>query len=340
MFMFALKVEKKLAQKAKELLQERKALDNSKAVFRDENYVYFPMLKRIVLPFGRVVEKKFLEQPRGASSLKDSLKSVLSKREMASLVSSFDVVGDIAIVEVRRELWGRRKIIANAVLKIQKHVKVVLAKKSAMTGEYRVREFSHLAGPRRFTAVYKESGCVLKVNLAKAYFSVRLSTERARIALLVKEKENVLVPFAGVGPFALVIAKKHPDAKVVAVELNPFAFKQLKENIALNKAGNVSAVEGDARVALKKYVGWADRVVMPLPHTGEDFLDVVLPCVKSGGVIHFYGFGPVESPFEELWNSVKRKCIESNRKARLVFKRVVRPYSPASSQVVLDFKVS
>ena len=39
------------------------------------------------------------------------------------------------------------------------------------------------------------------------YFSARLSTERKRVADLVKAGENVLVMFSGVEPYVAVIAK-------------------------------------------------------------------------------------------------------------------------------------
>ena len=44
------------------------------------------------------------------------------------------------------------------------------------------------------------------------------------------------MPFAGVGPFAIEIAKSHPRASVLAIELNPSAYGYMLKNIRLNKA--------------------------------------------------------------------------------------------------------
>ncbi len=148
------------------------------------------------------------------------------------------------------------------------------------------------------------------------------------------------MPFAGVGPFALVIARREPTAGIVAIELNPDAFSLMEENIVLNRFKNIKAIKGDANVVLKKYRKWADRIVMPLPHTGETFLDAVIPCLKKGGVFHFYDFGPNDDPYSEVLKKIKAKCRELDKKCRVVFKRIVRPYSPRITQVVVDVKVS
>ena len=93
-----------------------------------------------------------------------------------------------------------------------------------------------------------------------------MGTERARIAALVKQGENVLVPFAGVGPFAIVIAKRVPSAEVIGIELNPDAAEYFRRNILRNGCLNVSVLQGDvAKLLPDKCEEWADRIAMPLP---------------------------------------------------------------------------
>jgi tRNA (guanine37-N1)-methyltransferase len=93
--------------------------------------------------------------------------------------------------------------------------------------------------------------------------------------------------FTGVGPFALMIAKHARPGVVYAMDLNPDAIAYLKENIHLNKATTVRPLEGDAR-QLVFDVPCADRIIMNLPHTAQDFFHDALTRLKLGGTIHFY----------------------------------------------------
>jgi len=210
---------------------------------------------------------------------------------------AFDVVGDIAIVEPEAD--GAK------ILQEHKNVNVVLAKKGDVEGEFRIREYSILASrpeardftdvpgimrPKKLTeTVHKENGCRFKVDPTEAYFSVRLSTERARIASLVKKGEKVLVMFAGIGPYPIVIAKAAEPELVVGIELNPYAVRFFQENIELNKlVGKVHAIEGDVKDIIPKMKEDFDRIVMPLPKESESFLYLAMKRVRKMGTIHLY----------------------------------------------------
>jgi tRNA G37 N-methylase Trm5 len=131
--------------------------------------------------------------------------------------------------------------------------------------------------------------------------------------------------------------------EAVAIELNPVAFEDLKENIKLNKVegkirpflGNVKDFSFD-----KDFLGKFDRVVMPLPKGGEDFLDDAIRFVKpEGGVIHYYQFVSVDAPFVVPRRQIANACAKANKKFEVVGEKKVRDYSPEMIQVVVDFKV-
>jgi tRNA (guanine37-N1)-methyltransferase len=155
---------------------------------------------------------------------------------------------------------------------------------------------------------------------------------------MVKAGERVLVLFAGVGPFALLIAKRRPDAKVVAVELNPDAVRYMKENLALNRVRNVEAIEGDART-VPLHPSSFDRVVMPLPKSAHEFLDVAFASLKDGGTVHFYTIVKADAPFDEAMEKALAAAKEAGVSLSLASSRIVRPYSPGMVQVVLDLIV-
>jgi tRNA (guanine37-N1)-methyltransferase len=255
--------------------------------------------------------------------------------------SSFDIVGHIAIVEIPEKLKREKKLVAKVIMSLNKHIRTVLEKVSERKGVYRIREYKFLAGEKRFETLHKEYGCLFKLDPTKVYFSPRELTERQRIASQVKENEVVMVMFAGIAPYAIQIAKKQPRVKeVIAVELNPAAVKYARENVILNKVENkVKIIEGDVREKCKDFYGKCDRVVMPLPLGGENFLDVAVNCLRKKGYIHFYNWGVEPNIFENAEKIVKEKLAGMNIKYEIVNRKKVLPYAPRKWKVCLDIYV-
>src|SRR3989338_1865195 len=113
--------------------------------------------------------------------LKQLLGSKLTKKELRHLRTSYDVIGSIAIIEIPKELKKKEKIIGEAILKLRKEVKTVCKKAGIHQGKYRTQKLKIIAGEKTKETVYRENGCLMKLNVEKVYFSPRLSTERKRI---------------------------------------------------------------------------------------------------------------------------------------------------------------
>ena len=140
------------------------------------------------------------------------------------------------------------KLIAKALMNTHKEVNSVWQQTSSVSGDYRLRNLEHILGEKTTESHYKEHGCVYKTDLRKAYFSPRLSYERLRIAKLVHTEEIVLNMFAGVGCYSIVIAKYSEPMKVYSIDVNPFAFRYLQENIGINRVEKmVVPIKGDAK---------------------------------------------------------------------------------------------
>src|SRR5579872_2157412 len=179
--------------------------------------------------------------------LKSALKGVLTEQEIGHLSSAFDVIGDIAIIKIPPELSGCEKIIGEELLRRMKNVRTVLKQESEVSGEYRVREVSLIAGEEKFETIYKESGVSIKLDVRMVYFSPRLSTERLRIKSLVSEGEEIFNMFGGVGTFSFVIAKS-VNSRIHSVDMNPDAIKFANESLKVNRKlkGIVLPVLADA----------------------------------------------------------------------------------------------
>jgi tRNA (guanine37-N1)-methyltransferase len=339
--MLFLKVPRKEGEKVRRRLLEAGVLDRRYDIVRSGDLILFPVSGS----WGafETVELHAVPRPERHGRLEDALEGFLTPSELEGLVTSFDIVGDIAIVEIPPGLEPKEGRIGLALLSVHRNLRTVLKKLGPMEGEYRVRRLKCIAGEDRTETYCKESGVTMRLDLSKVYFSVRLATERTRIAGMVGDGERVLVLFAGVGPFGLVIARQKPGARVVAVELNPDAVAFMKENISINRLGNMEAILADARKLDLAAIGGAgsfDRVVMPLPKSAHEFLDVAFAAVKDGGMVHFYTIVGTARPLEEAMEKAKAEARNCGISLGLASSRIVRPYSPSQEQVVLDLLVS
>ncbi|PKG32956.1 class I SAM-dependent methyltransferase family protein [Methanoregula sp.] len=233
-----------------------------------------------------------------------------------------ELVGGIAIMQ-EQDPGG-----AEALLKSRPSLHTVVSAEGEVHGEYRTREFSILAGKPTTRTFVTEHGYSFAVDLAGAYFSARLSTERQRILAQVRGGELVLDMFAGVGPFAITLSKQ--ASLIVASDLNPKAVAMMLENLDRNRVENVLPLLMDAR-HLVRILPWRfDRVVMNLPLAGTEFLSEAFRLVRPGGTIHFYSLVSAEREHEarirELGGTVTSE-------------RVVRSYSPAQWHAVYDILV-
>jgi tRNA (guanine37-N1)-methyltransferase len=285
----------------------------------------------------------FLEKRRQEKTLVEALIDELPLHLMASLPRALDVVGDIAILEIPPELETYKAVLGEAIMKTHRGVRVVLAKAGAVTGTYRLRNFEFIAGERRTATLYKEFGCTYHVDVAKAYFSPRLGHEHERVALLVGSGETVVDLFAGVGPFAVLIAKSCGDAKVYAIDINADAVELLKKNARLNRVENrVFPIIGDARqVVSNGLTGIADRVIMNLPETANAFIDVACRAIKqSGGVAHFYCFIRSPQTVKDMERQFSEAVQNSGRKVtEFLHAKPVRETAPHEYQIVLDAQI-
>jgi tRNA (guanine37-N1)-methyltransferase len=340
--MLFVKVLAKDGEATRRKLAEQGIIDTGYRVTAKDGYVYIPVAKAPI-GFETYEFRGTKLKPRKPKSMDEALHGKLTAKEIAAVTSSFDILGDIAIIEVPEELESKQKLIAEAVMAIHPNIKVVAKKLGGMEGEFRVRPLEVVAGEKRTVTEYRESGTRLRLDVATVFFSVRLSHERERIAAEVKDGEKILALFAGVGPFPLVIANANKGKKldIAAIELNPEAVKYMEENVRLNHAeAVVKPILGDARkVVLSKYKNWADRVIMPLPKNAEDFLDVAFAGAKKGGVVHFYTFVEAQNSFELAKKKINEKAKELGVETKVVFQRIVRPFSASTVQVVIDFQV-
>ncbi len=272
--------------------------------------------------------------------LRELLEKRFSEDELRHVKGSFDIIGDVAIIEIPDEIAHRERDIVDALLEIHPNIQTVYKKGSEREGLYRLRELELIYGEEKETE-HREHGFRIRLDVRKVYFSPREGTERQRIAKQVKPNEIVMVMFAGAGPYAIAIAKRQPDVKrVYAVEINPDAYRYMVENVRINKLGHkIIPVLGDVETECERYFGKCDRVVMPLPKGAYSYLRIAANCLKKkGGHIHYY-FWSAEEGVEEVREIVKVDLKSAGRKVESIKIHRVSEYKPKTFKFCMDIKV-
>lgn len=245
-------------------------------------------------------------------------------------MANYDILGDIAILKFHDSVKSSEKLEqAEKLLKEHSNLKTILEKTERVHGRLRTIKTRLLAGKKNLITEYHESGCRLKLNVETCYFSPRLAAERLNIAKLISKmkKPRVLVMFAGVAPFTIVIAKHAKTKEIVSVELGKDCCKYAKENLALNKiSSDVEVLQGDVNRIIKKGKlnvkgNWVplrfDVIVMPRPNLKETFLKSALSVAKKGTLLIYYGFSP-ESKKDEMTENLILEAKKYKRKIKIL----------------------
>jgi tRNA (guanine37-N1)-methyltransferase len=272
--------------------------------------------------------------------LKKTLENVLSEKESEELFSAFDQVGDIIIIRIPDSLLSKKEIIGKTLLEQVKTVKSVFYQASSVEGDFRTRDLEILAGENKTETEYKEFSCRFIVDVKKAFFSPRLSTERDRIADLVQEGETVINMFGGIGMFSIIMAKRK-KCTVYNIDINPIAAKLCEKNIELNRlTGKVISIQGDAaKIVEEKLKDKGDRVLMLLPERSDEFLDSAIFAAKNNGIIHYYSHIHADEKSKAAKLSEKHYSEITPVKSNILDSKIVRAVGPRYYQTVVDVRI-
>ncbi len=323
-----LKVERIYGEQFRKALVEMNSFDRSRKIRSDKSHIHLPILEMGDQSKARLRQIAEFELLQLDFEQEEHIQTL---EEMLGFRPSFEVVGDIAMVED-----SEADKVALALMSTSKNIKTVIAPISDVEGEFRTRRFRHVAGEPGTVTTHKEHGLRYRVDLEGAYFTPRLGTERLRIAGLVQSTDVVLDMFAGVGPFALLLARR--CSRVIAMDKNPVAVKFLRENARLNKIENIEILVGDASVLALPYENTADHVIMNLPHSASLFLLPAIRAAKPGGAVHYYCIASEDDLYKDE-ALIKDAALKTGASVEVLYRGIVRSYAPHRHNVVLDFVV-
>jgi len=240
------------------------------------------------IPFIESVE--YVVKCREHFDLRTLLSRYVPREVVEQIPRSFDIVGDIALIELEDRVAERfGSIIARAIMELQPHVKTVYAR-GPTVGTERVRVLRFLGGEPKTRTIHREHGIRIVVDVARAYFNPSLATERSLVASEIPRNSIVLDLFTGVGPFALHIARR-VETYIVACDINVDALQLLRESLSLNKLkGFVEPLHIDSIEMIKG--GFLrdrfDAVIANLPHKAPDLVPWILDVLRRRGRAYVY----------------------------------------------------
>ncbi len=273
--------------------------------------------------------------------LRRALEGVLSPQECSQLFSAFDQIGGIIVVRIPDALLPKRGIIGRALLEQVKPARSVYCQSSDVQGDYRIRDLEIIAGEDSTRTEYRESGCRFMVDVQGAFVSPRLSSERERIAGLVRRGETVINMFAGVGMFSIIAAKRQ-KCTVYSIDINPLAAQLCQQNVEWNRmTGEVVPICGDARqVIVGGLEGASDRTLMLLPERSDEFLDSAVSATRSGGTIHYYSHIHADLKSDAPGLSERHYLKVAPVRSEILGSRIVRAVGPRYYQTVVDARIT
>lgn len=319
------RVEREAGEETRRQLADDDLLDTTYQITHEDGQLYLPVVDPAAVPEELPVV--FRDSPRRETQTMPA--------ELVEFTPSYERIGSVVVID--EDDPERARALADAIVESDIPVKTVLNRASKIQGTERVRDWEVLTGEET-EVVYREYGCEFVLDLARVYFSPRLATERHRIVEQITAGEHVFDMFAGVGPFAVPIAKA--GGEVVAVDINETAIEYLRENARRNDVTErITAIADDVSAVAGEYEGWADRILMNLPHSADEFLDAAVTAAGDECVIHYYDIQHEDDPFGPGERAI-REAAEPEYTVTVENTRRVRSYAPKEYNVVLDVRLS
>jgi tRNA (guanine37-N1)-methyltransferase len=336
---YVVKVKAKDANETIKYLKEKKFVNNEYKISKNENYVFIPIIdkfnnKNEILDKFIVKNIELDKIEKSPKSLSDALKKINPNLTDEKYTKSYDQIGDIAIIDIDKDMIKYEKEIGMAILNSNKSVKTVFRKSKKVSGMLRLRGLSHIGGEYKTKTLHKEYGLNIVVDVENTYFSPRLATEHNRIANKIKENSEILDLFCSLAPFGFHIANDK-NCHIDCIDINPIAIEMIKESLIKNKlVGSLNPICIDASEFLLKNNKKYDYIIMNHPSGAFDFLERVETKFEKGTTIFYYDFVKIKN-YEK---NIKEKLKTINFDIENI--HIVRQSSPSEYHICVEGKLN
>ena len=335
--MLAVSVKRGNAEHLRRILASDNLLDKSRRIIKNQEFVEFPVISDEIRAEGidfALVEQStpiFRQPPFSFENVRKTLSESLDI-DAEALRGGWEKIGDVLIIEIPEGLDEKKKAIGAELLRLFPKSKSIV-NRIAIEGTHREPDIEVIAGNGTET-IHKENYCLFKIDVSKVMFSAGNVSERQRMATVSNHTETVLDMFSGIGQFTIPLAKHSRPRKVYAIEKSPVTFEFLKENVKLNRLGNVEPILGDCReVSTPK----ADRILMGYFFEPEKYLPRALESLKPNGTIHYHDI-VMKKDISKRKEEIKKEIKNLGRSAKISH-HIVKSYAPMRWHVVFDLRV-
>lgn len=250
--------------------------------------------------------------------------------DVADPPSSWRVVGDVILLDLRDYTPGERRRIGEALMALH-GARAVLDDRGAH-GLRRRPDARHVCGDTETETLHREHGYRFRLDPQRVMYSCGNAEERRRVERLVEPDERVLDMFAGIGYFAVPAAVG--GATVTATEIDGTAHRYLEENAALNGvADRLEPRHTDCREVDGRY----DRVLMG-HFDAAWYLDHAVARLRPGGTLHLHGV-VARGGREDVDAAARRSVAAAGATVDDVEVRTVKPVGSQLLHVVADCRV-
>jgi len=270
-----------------------------------------------------------------------SIKQKVNRELHDKLPTKWKKIGDVIIIDFKDINEDKKKEIAHIYAE-ELRVKTIIQKKS-ITGELRKPDNINLLYGNETITEISEYGIKYKLDLAEIMWSPGNTGWRAALAGPEKVsdfysfgKPKVIIDyFAGIGYFAIQMAKGYPKSKIIAVDKNPKSIEYLTINCKENGIENMEIINDDCRNINSK----ADVIHLGYLGNTIDFLEHTHKCLNKNGTVIFheaYRNNWLGFKSRREWGNIPRKFSElMNTKGFNVekFERV-KFYGPSTSHII------
>ena len=278
--------------------------------------------------------------PRIKQLLQRELKKGLSDEELSLLPSSYQKIGDIVIVNLKKEVLKHEKEIGQILLENIPKTRVVCRRTGFIIGQTRKPQVKVIAGDKNTETIHKEHGISYKLDVSKIMFAKGNLTERKRLVNQVKDSEVIVDMFGGIGYFSVGLGKFSKAKKIYTIEINPTAYDYLWENIKLNKVEDkVIPILGDCKKEAVKLGRIADRIIMGLLPSPKEYLPAAMKIIKNKRIIHYHSTLGKNESYEKLLQEIKSIAKKEGFRVELLRWKKVKSYAPKVDHVVLDCEI-
>ena len=329
----AVRAKRKDANAALKMVVSLGVFDGSRKVIKRQSHVEIPVIRSV-----SGCELVMQEDPafyKKKPNMAEALQGKIPEECQHLIPRGWFILGEVIVVKIHPDLMPYEHHIGQALLDFYPRCCTVLADEGIF-GPFREPVRRAIAGSRTQT-VHKENKVIFDLDASLVMFSPGNLKERIRMSRFGKG-EYVVDMFAGIGYFTLPMAVHSRPRKIMAIELNPNAYRYLCQNIRQNHVdGIVEPVLGDCAKVTPE--GVADRVVMGMVQVTDQYLQKGISALRPGGILHYHQTIAARMYPDAAIRDVTEAAAALGCRAEILNSVLVKKYSPGVVHAVIDARI-